>query len=203
MTRHVAPKRRKDLARTWRRLAERGEVQHESHRSGGGLDGAIRAFLDIEAQGWKGGRGTALACDPLTQRFALEAFTGDAAHSICRADVLAVDGKAIAVSLAVIAGKVAYTVKCAYDETYRKYSPGLLLEVEVIRSFLADRWAERLDSAAGDGHIIGELWPDRIDVGDLVFALSPRFANGRLAILTRTEQWRRNFRETAKRWLGR
>jgi hypothetical protein len=59
MTSHVPAKRRKDLARSRRRLEELGKVEHQIHCSGEGLDQAVSAFLGIEASGWKGKRGTA------------------------------------------------------------------------------------------------------------------------------------------------
>jgi hypothetical protein len=39
----------------------------------------------------------------------------------------------------VFAGGTGFTVKCTYDEAYRSYSAGMLLETEVIRSFVAER----------------------------------------------------------------
>jgi len=63
MNGHVCSKRRKGLARNRRRLDELGRVEHESHWFGEGLDRAVSAFLEIEANGWKGKQGTALACD--------------------------------------------------------------------------------------------------------------------------------------------
>ena len=137
MNRHVSAKRRKDLARRRRRLEELGKVAHEIHGFGEGLDRAVSAFLEIEASGWKGRRGTALACNELSREFAMKAFTGTEADSICRADVLTLDGRPIAVNLTVFAGSTGFTVKGSYDENYQSHAAGLLLEVEMIRSFLS------------------------------------------------------------------
>src|SRR6266705_998201 len=147
MKRYVAATRRRGLARNRRRLEELGKVEHESHCCGEGLGRAVSAFLKIEAAGWKGRRGTALACDEKTRQFAINAFTGEEENSICRADVLTLDGAPIAVSLIVLAGRTGFAVKTSYDESYRSYSPGLILEIEVIRSFLSGNWAGRVDAA--------------------------------------------------------
>jgi hypothetical protein len=202
MKSHVAAKRRKDIARNRRRLAELGPVEHETHCRGDALDRAVVAFLQIEASGWKGKRGTALACDERTRRFAIDAFAGAAGNSICRADVLTLSGVPIAVSLIALMGRTGFTVKCSYDEAYRSYSPGLLLETEVIRSFLSGDWADRLDSATAGTHVIDSLWPGRIEVADLVFSVAPRAARLRLSALQFSEHMRSNIRGTAKQSLA-
>jgi hypothetical protein len=161
----------------------------------------VSAFLKIEASGWKGKRGTALACDDKTRKFAIKAFTGEAANSICRADVLMLNDAPIAVSLITFAGRTGFSVKCSYDEAYRSYGAGLLLEIEVIRSFLSKDWASRLDSATAGTHVIDSLWPGRIEVADLMFSLSPRFPELRLSALQISEQMRRNIMAWIKRRL--
>jgi hypothetical protein len=183
---HLSSKRRRDLARNRRRLEEVGRIAHETYRSGANLTRAVEAFLQIEASGWKGKRGTALASRAETKQFALGVFDGCAAGSICRADVLTLDERPIAVSLIVFAGGTGFTVKCTYDEAYRTYSAGLLLEVEVIRSFLTERWACRLDAATAGAHVIDSLWPGRTEVADLMFTLAPRRARLRLSALARS-----------------
>jgi CelD/BcsL family acetyltransferase involved in cellulose biosynthesis len=199
MNAHVRSHRRKGLARNRRRLEELGKVEHESHSFGAGLERAVSAFLDIEANGWKGKRGTALACDEKTRQFATQAFTGERDNSICRADVLTLDGAPIAVSLVAFAGRTGFTVKCCYDESYRGYSPGLLLEIEVIRSFLSGDWASRLDSATSGTHVLDSLWPGRIEVADLMFSLSSRHPELRLSALQVSKGMSSNVRAALKR----
>jgi hypothetical protein len=179
----VDPKRRKGLARNLRRLEELGKVEHESHSSGEGLERAVSAFLQIEASGWKGKHGTALASDESSRQFAKSAFTGDATNSICRADVLSVGGVPIAVSLIALAGRTGFAVKACYDEYYRSYSPGVLLETAVLRGFLSESWSSRLDSATSGPHVLDDLWPGRIEVADLVVSFSSRHTKFRLSAL--------------------
>jgi hypothetical protein len=203
MKRHVSSSRRKSLARNQRRLEDLGKVEHECHCVGEGLDRAVSAFLKIEAGGWKGKRGTALACDEKTRKFAINAFTGEGANSICRADVLTLNGAPIAVSLITLAGRTGFAVKVAYDESYRSCSPGLLLETEVIRSFLSGGWASRLDSATAGAHVLDGLWSGQIEVADLMFSLSPRYPELRLSALQHSNQMRKNIKAEIKRWLMR
>jgi CelD/BcsL family acetyltransferase involved in cellulose biosynthesis len=194
----VDSRRRRELGRNMRRLAEAGQVEHRSARSGPALEAAVRDFLTIEARGWKGRHNTALACNPDSFLFAVRAFTGSPRVSICRADTLTLDGVTIAVSLTVFAGRTGFTVKCAYDEDYRKYSPGLLLESEIIRSFYAEGWSDKLDSGTAGAHVIDSLWPGRVRVGDLFFSLARQNAELRLLGITALEQLRRSVRGHAK-----
>jgi CelD/BcsL family acetyltransferase involved in cellulose biosynthesis len=197
----VSAKRRKDIARNRRGLEKLGRVEHHWCWGGEDLDRAVAAFLQIEKKGWKGQLGTALASSKATRQFALSAFTGSAEESICRADVLTLDDVPVAVSLTVFAGATGFTVKGAYDEAYRKHSAGLLLEVEVIRSFLSDRWAERLDSGTDGSHLIDSLWAEKVEVADLMFAVSPRWPGMRRAGLRVCNQAHQSMRSETKRLL--
>jgi hypothetical protein len=194
----VAGKRRRELARMRRRLSQLGKVAHEYHESGPGLDSAIAAFLKIEAGGWKGRRGTALACSEDMKRFAIEAFTGIETPGVCRADTLMLDDQPVAVGITVFAGRTGFTIKCAYDETYRSYAVGLQLELEVMRSFLSERWADRLDGATSDAHVIDSLWPGRVEVADMIFSLSPRSAEWRVAAIQRLGNLKRSSKRAVK-----
>jgi CelD/BcsL family acetyltransferase involved in cellulose biosynthesis len=203
MRSHVSSKRRRELARNRRRLEEIGPVTHEIHRCGPELENAVAAFLQIEASGWKGKRGTALASAPATKQFAVDVFTGSEAESICRADVLTLAGKPVAVSLTLFAGRTGFAVKCAYDEAYRAYSAGLLLELEVMRSLLSDFWADRLDSGTDGKHVIDGLWPGRLEVADLIFSCAPHYPQLRVSAFQRAEQVKQAAKRATKSLISR
>lgn len=193
----INPKRRRELERCRRRLDELGEVRHETHTSGEGLGQAVQAFLDLEASGWKGKQGTALASNPATRDFALAAFASTDKSLRRRFDLLLLNGKPIAAGAIVFCGDTGFTIKGGYDENYSKYSAGLLLEVEVIKSFLSGTWAKRLDAATAGDHVIDQLWPDRVPVGNLVFSTSSFASSVRLSIFVHLLQ----LRLWAKQWL--
>ncbi len=169
----VCSKRRRELARNRRRLEELGKVTHEVHTSGEGLRRGVEAFLALEAAGWKGARKTALACASETHDFAIRAFSPDHPMSGSRVDIFLLNGIPIAAGVIVFSGETGFTVKGAYDEDYARYSAGLLLEVEVLKSFLEEKWAKRLDAATTGDHVIDRFWPDRVQVADIVFSMAP------------------------------
>ncbi len=183
MTSHVSAKRRRELSRNRRRLEEMGRLTLRTERSGPGLAEAVQSFLFLEASGWKGKRRTALACDAVTRSFAERAFGPSGGEHTSRVDLLLLDGKPIAGGVIVFSGSTGFTVKGAYDEAYSSYGAGLLIEQDVIRSFLTERWAQRLDAATNGSHVIDYLWPDRVNVADLVFSLAQTSASLRLMSL--------------------
>jgi CelD/BcsL family acetyltransferase involved in cellulose biosynthesis len=199
----VGSKRRRELVRNRRRLEEQGTVTHEVHTSGEGLRRGVEAFLALELSGWKGKRGTALACSDDSRRFALDAFASGSPTARTRVDLLLLEGKPIAAGVIVFAGETGFTVKGAYDEDYARYSAGLLLEVEVLKSFLTEKWAKRLDAATAGEHVIDRFWPDRVQMADLVFSMAQTGAAAQLALHCRIVEVHARLKATAKRLLRR
>jgi CelD/BcsL family acetyltransferase involved in cellulose biosynthesis len=194
----IPAKRRRDLARNRRRLEKLGVVAFETHCLGPELSAAVDAFLQIEGRGWKGRRGSALACHAATREFALKAFSPASSHTHCRADVLKVNGQPIAVGLTLFSGQTGFTVKCAYDEQYATYSPGLLLELEFLRSVLQEKWATRIDSGTDGAHVIDGLWPGRTEVADLVFSAATSLRGARFSAFLAGESAKRAAVDMAK-----
>lgn len=199
----VSPKRRRDLDRNRRRLEKVGTVEHKVFKTGDGLKNAIESFLTLEARGWKGEKGTALACSQSTAEFARQAFNDRANSGSRRADVLLLDGSPIAVNLTIIAGKTGFTAKCAYDENYSSYCPGLLLEVEFLRQYLTEKWADQIDGGTAGNHVIDGLWGGYTEVADLVFSLATVNASRRLERLQTIDSVKQRLKIQAKELIER
>jgi CelD/BcsL family acetyltransferase involved in cellulose biosynthesis len=189
---HVGRRRRKDLRRRSRRLAELGRLKTKSFCSGDGLRQAIEDFLALEARGWKGAGGTALACRPNTASYLRAAFADADGPVACRADVLSLDDRPIAISLALVSGGTAYMFKTAYDETLGRHAPGVILEDEIVRIRRETDFAERLNSATMPGGVLDALYPHREPIGDLLFATDRSTTAPMLASLARREILRRH-----------
>lgn len=191
---HPHPSRLKDLRRRQRRLAEGGVVSLETVTQGPALARAVEIFLDVEAAGWKGTAGSAMACRTAHAAFARAVFRAEGGPVGIRADILSRDGTTLAVSLALVAGGTAYLLKTAYDETARAFAPGLVLEAEIVRALHTDGFAERLDSATLAGSALESLYRERDTVAEVIAV--PDGARGLIGLERRLRLAR--FEETAR-----
>lgn len=177
-------KKRKELRRQERRLAEVGAVTYDELAPDSGaaaLDAWIDDFLALEQRGWKGRGGTALKDEPAGLA-AFRAFAhGAHAQGRWMTLTLRVGGRAIAMKCNVRCGDGGVAYKIAYDEEFAKYSPGVLLEVEhVRRCHEGERPVAWMDSgAAADHPMINHLWRDKVVVETIVV---PTGRGGTLAV---------------------
>jgi CelD/BcsL family acetyltransferase involved in cellulose biosynthesis len=173
-----------NLRRCEKRLGALGRLEPVRLAPDGDVAGWIAGFLRLEAAGWKGRAGSALACREDDRRFASETFAEAHRRGRLLVTGLDLDGKPIARHLLFTAGEGAYTFKIAYDEAYARYSPGILAEVDNVRQFieLGDarpglRWIDSF--TAPENVTTGRVWKDRLTVQRV--AIGTRGA-GRLAV---------------------
>ena len=199
---HPHKGRLKDLRRRRRRLDEAGAVTVEAIGPYGDLAGAVAEFLTLERRGWKGRAGTALACRPQTEGFARTLFRAGDGPVTARADLLRLDGRVIAASLALVCGGTATLLKTAYDEDLRSHAPGLLLEAEIVRACHETAFADRLDSATSEGSALEGLYRDRVPVAEII-AVPPGRQVIALERRLRLARFERDARAAARRALRR
>jgi hypothetical protein len=188
---HVSSSRRKSLRNRRNRLSRMGQVVTRSVTQADELETAVDVFLRLEKSGWKGRRGTAFASHFHTQAMALAMFTPDGCEPAVRADVLEIDGRAIAVSLAFVSGGRAHMVKTAYDERYRSYGPGLLLDNEIMKAFLDGNELMELDSASTPGCVLEDLWIDRVRIADVLVITDKNLSEAAIDRIIKREHMRR------------
>ncbi len=172
-------KRLRELRRTRRRLEERGRVEFKVVDGPHDARHWIPHFLDIEASGWKGEAGTALACRRNERAF----FEQMTCHAAAEGNVLVysleLDGAPVAMSVNYRAGGKVWCFKTAFRGELARYSPGALLEYESTLAALADPTLAWLDACTTDASgLMGELWRDRRPVVDLM--ISTRRSSNRL-----------------------
>jgi CelD/BcsL family acetyltransferase involved in cellulose biosynthesis len=92
------------------------------------LDEAYR----VEAAGWKGERGTALAKDAARGAFFRRYASATAREGILRLGFMRLGGRAIAMQLAVECGERFWGFKHGYDEAFARFSPGILLTMQMV-----------------------------------------------------------------------
>jgi len=120
-------KHRSSMRRRERRLGDLGEVTFEACRGGARLPGVLEEGLAIEASGWKGRRGTAIACDPATLRFYRRIASWAGSHGWLLLTTLRIDGRMVAFSFGFDHDGIVSGLKIGYDEAHAKLSPGLQL----------------------------------------------------------------------------
>jgi hypothetical protein len=164
--RAVAGKHRKELRRQLRRLGELGKVEFTALGPPGSGEGDLESWMDefvnLEASGWKGREGTALGSRIPDATFFREMARGCHATGHLAATALRLDGKAIVMQILLRSGSGAFAFKIGYDESYARYSPGVLLELDLIERVADRRYADWVDSAAARDHsMINRLWTER------------------------------------------
>lgn len=167
--------------RRLRRLDERGTVTWRRIASNQpGAPEALEVFLALEAKGWKGQEGTALAREPSTLAFARAAFLPADGGVIY--EILALDGRALAVSLTMVSGSVGFALKSAYDEDFAALGAGTLLDGYSL-ALAAGGPLDRLDSCAPLTHPLGRRWRQEEPIGRYLLSFKPE------ARLDRTARW--------------
>ena len=159
LARNLSAKRRSELARRRKRLAELGTVEVRALQSADEVDAWSSDFLALEAAGWKGEAGSAMAADPATANFfrrvIADAFAGGRL-SFLRLDL---DGHAVAMLTTLLAPPGAFGFKSAFAEDYARFSPGILLQIENLKMLERPDIAWT-DSCACENHPVAGLWSE-------------------------------------------
>lgn len=167
----LSGKKRKEIRRQWNRLAECGEVTVERLRGSDRLEDWTADFLALEAAGWKGSAGSALASQNATQGLFREALSGAAAHGRLERLALRLDGKPIAMLATFLTPPGAFSFKTAFDEDFARFSPGVLLQREYLNALTRPEIAWTDSCAAEDHPMIDHLWRERRTLGRLSIAI--------------------------------
>jgi CelD/BcsL family acetyltransferase involved in cellulose biosynthesis len=188
----LPPRKRRELERLARRLAEQGRLAFAELGPDEDPRPWIDAFLELEASGWKGRDGTAIALSPGQRRFFEEGAAALAAEGRLWMLGLALDGKWIALKCNFLAGRGGFAFKIAYDEKYARSSPGVLLELETLARLHRRPEIAWMDSCAIEGHFMkNRLWLHRREIATRLVALGG--VSGRLFVhaLPLLQQWKR------------
>jgi CelD/BcsL family acetyltransferase involved in cellulose biosynthesis len=200
--RAIGAKRRKEMRRQSRRLAERAPVTLATASEPEAIGRALEDFLALEAAGWKGRRGTAVARHADLTQFLQHALRGLAAEGLARIDRLMWRDRAIAAAIVLRSADTGWFFKIAYDETVARASPGVQLALDMTTVLLADPTIARVDSCAVADHpMIDHLWRERLEIGDLLVRIGPD-RTATFAAACRLESARRTTIAAAKRVLS-
>jgi CelD/BcsL family acetyltransferase involved in cellulose biosynthesis len=160
----VRKKKRKELARLQQRLAETGAISFTHLANTDDLDPWIDTFLALEASGWKGRDGAALANARETEAFVRDALRG--AFTAGRLEMIRLDigTRPIAMLVNFLTPPGSFSFKIAFDEDFARFSPGVLIQLENLK-VLETPTIDWMDSCAVEDHpMINSLWEQRREI---------------------------------------
>jgi hypothetical protein len=170
----LGSKKLKELRRQRHRLAEHGEVHFEVACLPDEVAAAVEHFLALEASGWKGARGTALAQNEGDASFIRHATSALAASGQCEIVTLRAGELPVAAGIVLRHQDRAFFFKIGVDEHFAKFSPGVQLTLDLTRHLCADPAISTADSTASPDHpMINPIWRGRFAIGDVLIPLRP------------------------------
>ncbi len=154
----TSQKFRANLRRTRRQLEELGQVRF-FHCDKADPE-VLSRFYELELSGWKGKKGTAIACSDRTREFYDRIAENAARFGYLSLDFLEIDGRPIGAHLAFrLAGRYCLA-KAAYDEQFRHYGPGQLLVHEVLQR--SSEWGLKEFDFAGPATWDESRWTSQV-----------------------------------------
>lgn len=170
----LGAKKLKELRRQRNRLEDGGEVKFTIASSPAAVSAALDKFLAIEASGWKGARGTALADDAGDIAFMRASTAALAADGLCEIVTLSSGDAPVASGIVLRHASHAYFFKIAYDEALAKSSPGVQLTLDLTRHLCGDAAITEVDSTANAYHpMIDKIWRGRLAIATAILPLRP------------------------------
>lgn len=172
--RMLGTRRRKELDRQFRRLGDAGTAELASVTDTAGVVEGFERFLELEAAGWKGRRGTALASEPSRAAFARAFVQSMAQAGKTRIDMLMQDGDAVAMLVMLRDRDRVFSWKIAFDEACARLSPGAQVTRYAMRRNLEAAGVAEADSLAVPDHpMITPLWRGKVPYARLLVARGP------------------------------
>ncbi|MGF1550017.1 MAG: GNAT family N-acetyltransferase [Sphingomonadaceae bacterium] len=163
LKRNLRKKRRDEFKRLRKRLGECGRLETRELGQAEEIGPWCQEFLRLEAAGWKGRAGSALACCPSAADFFRRAVAGAFAAGRLHFLRLDLDRRPIAMLTGFLAPPGAFGFKTAFDEAFARFSPGVLLQLDYL-AMLERPGIEWTDSCAGETHPTASLWSGRRSV---------------------------------------
>lgn len=191
---------RKDFRRREARLMAFGPIDHAIYSEPGPKRAAaLEQFLRLESAGWKGRHRTALISRPATLGFIRQAFRQNTGLEY-EVECLSADGVPLAMSLNLISGGIIHTFKQAYDETWRPYAPGKLLDRRAIHRVTGGNGVQAFDSCALPGYPIEDIWHERLVMAHRLIGLGAAAKGTHVGVIARRAMMIQKWVRRLKRW---
>jgi CelD/BcsL family acetyltransferase involved in cellulose biosynthesis len=129
---------KRNLRRLSRRAAQTAPLTYWSVHEYVELIEALPRFFAIEASGWKGGEGTAIACDGTLMAFYGRLVEEFGARGQCSINFLRHGDKDVAAQFCLQMGGATNLLKIGFDEAHADIAPGNLIMERTIRACCED-----------------------------------------------------------------
>ncbi len=170
---NVSAKTQRKMRTAKRKLAKLGDLTIQESDLAEASESWIQEFLDLESSGWKGKEGTALGSQSPTRSFFKEMAQNMLSSGELGMLKIELDGKPIAMLCNLHHSDYSSAFKTTYDETLKRFSPGLLAEFENLNR-LHRLGVESMDSCSNKPHtMLSRLWNGRLSFNNFVVALKP------------------------------
>lgn len=180
----LSSRHRRELKRKARRLADIGAVRWEAPEPSTDIHAWTEAFLRLEASGWKGRCGTALASAPARKAFFHEVVRGAFERGRLLGLGLRVGERLAAQRLSFTSGSGAMAFKLAFDEAFAPQSPGVLLEMENIRRLHAPSAPAWMDCGAVPySELFNRMWLHRRTIETLLLSIGRPLGSVMVSVL--------------------
>lgn len=154
--------KKKDMARLERRLAALGDLRLSSLRDDQALEPWLSEFLELEASGWKGRKGSALVSVAGGAEFLRRVCRAAHARGRLERHDLRLNGRPLAMMCMMRVADGMIFLRTAYDEGYSRYSPGLLLAFKFSCQLHERPGIEWLDSCSDPKSVMpNRVWKQR------------------------------------------
>jgi hypothetical protein len=163
------PARLEQMKTLRRQIAITGAPTIIESTDGVALRDAVEIFLAMEASGQRGRAGTAMMMQTRTGTFLRAATRGLGQVRHCRMVTLMQGEVPMAAALLYESGTSAWLVDLVSDETFAKFSPDEFLTLAIIeRQHRHNRIFMTEQCSAFAQPVVERLWPERIDIGDVL-----------------------------------
>jgi hypothetical protein len=128
-------------------VKEIGKVSASFDRNSQNSSTRFDMFMDLEASGWKGEKGTSTAIkhDPALVSFYREIVQSFSENNACSINLLDIEGTPVAGQLSIRCGSVWYILKVAYEESMKLYGVGNLLMLKLLEFASSDESVDEIN----------------------------------------------------------
>ena len=121
----------------------------------------FQLFSELEHRGWKSDVGGSILSKSSVTNYYKSLVETTLAQGVIEFQGIFVKNKPLAIAFRLISGDEAYEIKTAYDESYRKYYPGVVLEILNLRHLRYSNYSKVDSCTSADNSLVNRLWPER------------------------------------------